>query len=116
MDGRSGDFILCPMPAGFRKGRETKDQVTKLRIKMQKAANHQQPVYMCFVDFKKAFDSVSHKKLWISMLEIGYPPHIVDLLVIIRKAESRGSSCRDNNMVSCTKRSSARLCPVILPF
>jgi len=50
--------------AGFRKGTGTRDQVTNLRIILQKAAEHQQPLYMilCFADFKKAFDSISHEK------------------------------------------------------
>jgi len=43
---------------------------------MHKARKHQQPLYMCFVDFKKAFDSISHDKLWMDM---GYL-HLIDLL------------------------------------
>jgi len=44
--------------AGFRQGRGTRDQITNLRILMHKAREHQQPLYMCFVDFKQAFDSI----------------------------------------------------------
>jgi hypothetical protein len=43
--------------AGFRRGRGTRDPVTNLRIILHKAREHQQPLFMCFVDFKKAFDS-----------------------------------------------------------
>jgi len=25
---------------------------------------------MCFVDFKKAFDSISHDKLWVTMMDM----------------------------------------------
>ena len=35
---------------------------------------------MCFVDFKKAFDSISHDKLWVTMMDMGYPIHLIDLL------------------------------------
>ena len=28
--------------------------------------------YMCFVDFKKVFDSISHDKLWITMMAVSY--------------------------------------------
>jgi len=42
--------------AGFRQGRGTRDQIMNLRILMHKTREHQQPLYMCFVDFKKAFD------------------------------------------------------------
>ena len=47
---------------------------------MHKAREHQQPLYMCFVDFKKAFDSISHDKLWVTMMDMGYPLHLIDLL------------------------------------
>ena len=36
---------------------------------------------MFFVDFKKAFDSISHDKLWVTMTDMGYPLHLIDLLV-----------------------------------
>ena len=35
---------------------------------------------MCFVDFRKAFDSISHEKMWMVMLEMGYPGHIFNLI------------------------------------
>jgi len=55
-------------------------RITNLRKLMHKAREHQQPLYMCFVDFKKAFDSVSHDKLWITMMDMEYPLHLIDLL------------------------------------
>jgi len=66
--------------AGFRQGRGTRDQITNLRILMHKAREHQQLLYMCFVDFKKAFDSISHDKLWVTMMDTGYPLQLIDLL------------------------------------
>ena len=57
-----------------------RDQITNLRILMHKAREHQQPLCMCFVDFKKAFDSISHDKLWVTVMDIGYPLHLIDLL------------------------------------
>ena len=41
----------------------------------------QQPVYMCFVDFKMAFDS--HDKLWVTMMDMGYSVQLVVLLAIL---------------------------------
>jgi len=43
--------------------------------------------YMCFVDFKKAFDSVSHDKLWVTMMDMGYPLHLIDLLAKLYKKQ-----------------------------
>ena len=51
-----------------------------LRILMHKAREHHEPLYICFVDFKKAFDSISHGKLWVTMMDMGYPIHFIDLL------------------------------------
>ena len=76
--------------AGFRRGRGTRDQVTNLRIVMQKAREHQQPLYACFIDFRKAFDSISHERLWVTMLEMGYPGHVVNLLAkLYRKQKAK---------------------------
>jgi len=49
---------LSDEQAGFRKGKGARDQITNLRIIMSKAQEHQQPLFLCFVDFRKAFDSV----------------------------------------------------------
>jgi len=46
--------------AGFRPHRLTHDHLCSLRILTEKARAHRQPLYMCFVDFKKAFDKVNH--------------------------------------------------------
>ena len=47
---------------------------------MHKAREHQQPLYMCFVNFKKAFGSISHDNLWRTMMDMGYSLHLIDLL------------------------------------
>ena len=47
---------------------------------MEKAQEHQQPLFMCFVDYQKAFDSVQHDKLFFTMLEMGFPIHLVELI------------------------------------
>ena len=66
--------------AGFRQRTGTRNKITNLRILMHKAREHQQPLYMCFVDFKKALDSNSHDKLWMTMMDMGYPLHLIDVL------------------------------------
>src|SRR6201996_6044320 len=58
-----------------------------LRVPMAKLREHNQPLYMCFIDFQKAFDSVQHKELWWAMLDMGYPPHLVNLLANLYKSQ-----------------------------
>jgi len=69
---------IADKQAGFRQGRGTRDQITNLIILMHKAREHQQPFYMCFVDFKKAVDSISHDKLWVTMMDMGYRSSALD--------------------------------------
>jgi len=66
--------------AGFRSRRGTRDQISNLRIILEKARERNQTLSFCFVDFTKAFDTVQHDQLWITMLEMGFPPHLVQLL------------------------------------
>jgi len=47
---------------------------------MHKAHEHQRPLYMCFVDYKKVFNSVNNDKLWVTMMDMGYLLHLIDLL------------------------------------
>jgi len=37
-------------------------------------------LYVCSVDFKKAFDSISYDKLWVAMIDMGYLLQLIDLL------------------------------------
>ena len=47
---------------------------------MHKAREHQQPPYVCFVDFNKAFDSIFQGKFRVTIMDMGYPLHLIDLL------------------------------------
>ena len=48
---------------GFRKGRETKNQVANIRWMIEKVREFQKNVYFRFIDCAKAFDCVDHNKL-----------------------------------------------------
>ena len=37
-------------------------------------------MFLCFVDYTKAFDTVSHDQLWVTMIDMDFPIHIVDLI------------------------------------
>jgi len=55
---------------------------------MHKVREHQHPLYTCFLDFKKAFDLISHDKLWVTMMNMGYPLHLIDLLAKLYRNRS----------------------------
>ena len=54
---------LPDVQAGFRKGRETRDQVANIGWIMEKAREFQKNIYFCFIGYAKAFDCVDHNKL-----------------------------------------------------
>ena len=71
---------LSDVQASFRKGRATRDQIANIRWVMEKAREFQKIIYLSFIDYAKAFDSVDHNKLWKILREMGIPDHITCLL------------------------------------
>ena len=62
--------------AGFRKGRETRDQIANICWIIEKAKKFQRNISFCLIDYGKAFDCVDHNKLWKSLKEMGIPDHL----------------------------------------
>ena len=46
---------LPDVQAGFRKGRGTRDQIANIRWIIEKAREFQKSIYLCFIDYAKAF-------------------------------------------------------------
>ena len=66
LQARLQQRVNCELPdvqVGFRKGRETRDQIANICWIMEKAGEFQKNVYFCFIDYAKAFDCVDHNKL-----------------------------------------------------
>ena len=70
---------LPDVQAGFRKGRETRDQIANICWIIRKAREFQKNIYFCFTDYTKAFDCVDHNKLWKILKEMGNtrPPDLL---------------------------------------
>ena len=71
---------LPDVQTGFRKDRETRDQIANIRWIIQKAREFQKNIYFCFIDYAKPFDYVDHNKLWKILKEMGIPYHLTCLL------------------------------------
>ena len=65
--------------AAFRTGRGTTEQIFILRNILEQSAEWQTPLYIGFIDFKKAFDSVRRDKLWNILRHYGIPDNFVDI-------------------------------------
>ena len=61
---------LPDVPAGFRKGRGTRDKIANIYWIIEKARKFQKNIYFCFIDYIKAFDYVDHNKFWKILEEL----------------------------------------------
>jgi endonuclease/exonuclease/phosphatase family metal-dependent hydrolase len=70
IDGKVGRFIGRSQ-FGFRKGVGTRDAIGVMRVLVERSLEHDNDVYVCFVDFEKAFDRVDWRKLLNLLKEYG---------------------------------------------
>ena len=79
---------LPDVQAGFRKGRETRDQIANICWIIKKAREFQKNIYFCFIKYTKAFDCVDHNKLWKILQEMAYQttwPASCEICMQVRK-------------------------------
>ncbi len=57
--------------AGFRKDFRTMDNLYILQTLIEQSTHKRKKMYCCFVDFRKAFDTVPHDLLWQVLAEMG---------------------------------------------
>ena len=65
LGARLQQYVNCELSdvqAGFRKGRGTRDQIANIHWIIEKAREFQKNIYVCFIDYAKAFDCVDHNK------------------------------------------------------
>ena len=62
---------LPDVQAGFRKGRETRDQIANVCWMIKNAREFQKNIYFCSTDYANAFDCVDHNKLWKILKDMG---------------------------------------------
>jgi len=65
------EMFLEKDQCGFRKGRGTRDAIAALRVMYERSLEHHKKVYVCHVDFEKAFDRVNWYKLMSILQSMG---------------------------------------------
>ena len=79
LQARLQHYVNCELPdvqAGFRKGRGTRDQIANIHWIIKKEREFQKNIYVCFIDYAKAFDCVDYNILQ----EMGIPDCLTCLL------------------------------------
>ena len=84
------DEVLRDEQAGFRKDRSCIDQIATLRIIVEQTIEWSSPLYLLFVDFEKAFDSVDREAMLRILRHYGIPDKIINML----KVQYRGFTCQ----------------------
>ena len=83
LQARLQQYVNLKLPdvqAGFRKSRGTRDQSANICWIINKAREFQKNIYLCFIDYAKAFNCVHYNKLWKVLQEMGIPDHLTCLL------------------------------------
>ena len=75
-----------------------------------------QNIYVCFIDYTKAFDCVDHNKLWKILKEVGIPDHLTWLLRNLYAGQEATVTIKSgkNRFVPNWERSTSRLYIVTL--
>ncbi|CAH8665722.1 unnamed protein product, partial [Schistosoma curassoni] len=74
------DTQLRHQQAGFRKNRSCTDQIATLRIIVEQSVEWNSSLYINFIDYEKAFDSVDRRTLWKLLRHYGIPEKIVNII------------------------------------
>ncbi|VDP59986.1 unnamed protein product [Schistosoma curassoni] len=76
----SVDVQLRDQQAGFRKNRSCTDEIKTLWIIVEQSIEWNPSLYINFIDYEKAFDSVDRTTLWKFLQHYGVPQKIVNII------------------------------------
>ena len=89
------DERLREEQAGFRSGRSCCEQIFTLRNIIEQCMEFRQPLFINFVDFRKAFDSIHRESLWAILKIYGVPSSYI---TIFRNLYLNSSCCVRTNV------------------
>ena len=92
LQARFQQYVNCELPdvhAGFRKGRQTRDQIATSTGSSKKQVSSKKNIYFCFIHYTKAFDCVNHNKLWKILKEMGILDNLTCLWEIFMQVKKQ---------------------------
>lgn len=66
--------------AGFRAGFSTTDHMHVIKQLIEKCQEYGKVLYIAFVDYSKAFDSINHNSLWGALIQQGVPKKYIRII------------------------------------
>ena len=74
------DKILRKEQAGFRRGRGCAEHIFALRNIIEQCTEWQRQLYVNFIDYEKAFDSIHRDSLWKILRSYGVPTKMINII------------------------------------
>lgn len=71
---------ISEVQCGFRPGRGTVDQISALRLFLEKSWEFASLQHICFLDLEKAFDHVPRQQMWTVISQAGVPGHLLNAI------------------------------------
>ena len=91
------DAQLSKEQAGFRKQFSTIDHLHTLTRIPEKTLEWRIPLWTCFIDYEKAFDSIEHTAIWSALAKQGVNTGYIELLQCLY-ANHRGQVSLDGGV------------------
>ena len=82
--------LLPEEQGGFRPNRSTTDMMFVVRRLQEIGRKAGVPLFMCFIDLQKAYDTVDRTLLWQVLTRIGVPPQMI---VVIQQFHDGMRAC-----------------------
>ena len=72
--------ILLEAQSGFRPNRSTTDMMFVIRRLQELALEKRIPLYVCFIDLTKAYESIDQTLLWTVFAHFGVPQNMISVI------------------------------------
>ena len=72
--------VINPEQIGFQKGSRTSDHILTLKTLIDKSFRSSKRLYACFVDLRKAFDTVNREALLFKLAKCGFNGNFYSIL------------------------------------
>lgn len=74
------DDAQCVDQAGFRSGFSCDDHLQAVVLLVEACSEFNLPLWICSIDFKKAFDSAEHESIWMALRNQGLDTQYIKIL------------------------------------
>ena len=90
--------LLAKEQIGFRKKHRTSDHMFIVKTIMDKYKRSRKQLFLCFVDFRKAFDTVWHVGLLYKLLKLGMPNKFYGVIKNMYQNVLLAVQCKSNHL------------------